>query len=157
MALNTTSFNVSVPGSSDGFESLKPLEAFTVMINVMSFIINSFHLGIISRLEALRGTKYRCVLITVVLADITKTMGMAIFYRCNEFILLNYMHGVSEVRIPISVMMFIINYISFHAFLVASMEKYFAICKPFTYQSTVFIRWLPVKGVEKAHSHSEYM
>ena len=144
MTQSTTNPNASVPGGSDGFECLKPLEAFAVMINVISFMINNFHLCIILRLETLKGTKYRCVLINVVLADIANTIGNAIFYSCNEFFLLNYIHGVPELRIPISMMMIISNYVSFHVFLVASVEKYLAICKPFTYQSSVLGRWLPV-------------
>ena len=50
----------------------------------------------------------------------------------------------SELRIPISVMMFVSNYISFHVFLVASVEKYLAICKSFSYKSSALVRWLPV-------------
>ena len=117
------------------------------MINVISLLINSFHLCIISRLEALKGAKYRCVLINVVLADITNTIGATIFHSCNELLLASYMRGAPELRIPISIMMFVSNYISFHVFLVASVEKYLAICKPFSYQSSVLIRWLPLNFV----------
>ena len=63
-----------------------------MMINVISFVINSFHLCIISRLSALKGTKYRCVLINIALADITNTIGMTIFFSCNEFFLVSYTH-----------------------------------------------------------------
>ena len=117
------------------------------MVNLMSFVINSFHLCIISRLETLRGTKYRCVLINVALADITNNIRMVIFYSCSEFFLASYIRGAPELRIPISVMMFISNYISFHVFLLASMEKYVAICEPFSYQSSVLVRWLPLNFV----------
>ena len=135
MSENTTNVNSSLLGDigSERFECVKPLETFTVTINLISFVINSFHLCTVSRLETLKGTKYRCILINVILADITNTIGMAIFYSCNEFILVNYMRGAPELRIPISMMMFISNYISFHVFLVASIEKYLAICKPFSY------------------------
>ena len=147
MAQNNTSSNASAPGSSDGFQCFRPVESFTVTMNVISLLINSFHLCIISRLETLKGTKYRCVLINIVLADITNTMAMALFYSCYDFVLANYMHGEPEVRIPVSVSIFISNYISFHVFLVASMEKYLAICKPFSYQSSVLVRWLPLNFV----------
>ena len=144
MSQYTTSANSTFLGDVGGerFQCVKPLETFTVMINVISFVINSFHLCIISRLETLKGTKYRCVLINMVLADITN-----IFYSCNEFILLSYMRGVPELRIPISIMMFVSTNISFHVFVVASVEKYLAICKPFSYQSSVLIRWLPLNFV----------
>ena len=147
MAQNNTSSNASAPGSSDGFQCFRPVESFTVTMNVISLLINSFHLCIISRLETLKGTKYRCVLINIVLADITNTMAMALFYSCYDFVLANYMHGEPEVRIPMSVSILISNYISFHVFLVASMEKYLAICKPFSYQSSVLVKWLPLNFV----------
>ena len=149
MSQNTTSADSSLLGDVGGerFQCVKPLEIFTVMINVIAFVINSFHLCIISRLEALKGTKYRCVLINVVLADITNTIGMAIFYSCHEFLLVSYTNGAPELRIPISFMLFISNYISFHVFLVASVEKYLAICKPFSYNSSVLISWLPLNFV----------
>ena len=149
MSQNTTSANSSLLGDVGGgkFECVKPLETFTATINLISFVINSFHLGIISRLEALKGMKYRCVLINVALADITNTIGAAILYSCNEFFLLSYTHGVPELRILISFIMFVSTYISFHVFLVASLEKYLAICKPFGYQSSVLVRWLPLSFV----------
>ena len=149
MSQNTITANSSLLDDVGGgrFKCSTPLETFTVTINVISFVINSFHLCIISRLEALRGTKYRCVLINVVLADITNTIGMAIFYSCHEFLLVSYTNGAPELRIPISFMLFISNYISFHVFLVASVEKYLAICKPFSYQSSALIRRLPLNFV----------
>ena len=40
--------------------------------------------------------------------------------------------------------MFTRNYIIFHVFALASMEKYLAICKPFSYKSSVIVRRLSV-------------
>ena len=113
----------------------------------MSFIINSFHLCIISHLEASKGTKYRCVLINAVLADNTNTIGIAIFYSCHEFLLASNPPEAPELRIPISIMMLISNCISYNVFVVASVEKYVVIHKAFAYQYSVFTRWLSLSFV----------
>ena len=115
------------------------------MLNIVSLIIKSFHLFIILRLEDLIGAKYRCVLINTALTGIITTTTSAIFYTCHDFFMFNFAFG--ELRIPIVVMTRPSNYISFHAFVVASMEKYLAICKPFSYQSSVFLWWLPLNFV----------
>ena len=117
------------------------------MVDMVSLLINSFHLFIILRLEALKGTKYRCVLINIALTDIVTSITSAMFYSCHDFFIFNYALGEPELRIPIMVMILPSNYVSFHVFLVASMEKYLAICKPFSYQSSVLVRWLPLSFV----------
>ena len=98
-------------------------------------------------LEALKGTKYCCVLINIILADINNTTAMAMFYSYYDFVLANYMHREPEVRIPVSVSILISNHISLRVFVVANIEKSFAICKPFAYQSSVLVRWLPLNIV----------
>ena len=65
-------------------------------------------------------------------------------YSCYDFVMANSIHGEPEVRTRLSALIFISNYISFHVFLVASVEKYLAICKPFNHQSSVLVRWLPL-------------
>ena len=146
MAENATSTTVSLldNAASGGFECSRPIESFTVIVDVISLLINSFHLCIISRLEALKGTQYRYVLINIVLADIVNTTSMATVYSCYDFFGINFAYGEPKLRIPIMVMLFFSNYISFHVFVVASMEKYLAICKPFSYQSSVLVRSLPI-------------
>ena len=114
---------------------------------MVSLLINSFNLSIILRLEALKGTKYRCVPINIALTDIVTTIVLAILYTCHDFFMFHYAQGEPELRIPIMVMILASSYISFHVFLVASVEKYLAICKPFSYQSSVLVRWLPLNFI----------
>ena len=121
-----------------------PLEIFTLMVNGISLLINCFHLFIISQLETLKGTKYRCVLINIALADIVNTSVTAAMFTCYDFFAMNYGHGEPELRIPIMIMVVLSNYIGFQVFVVASVEKYLAICKPFGYESSTFIRRLPM-------------
>ena len=146
MVDNTTGSNTSLlaDNGSNVLECSNPLELFTTVVNVIALVINCLHLWIISRLRTLKGTPYRCVLINLALADIVHNVYMATFYSCYKFFIINFSRGEPELRIPITMAMFIRNYISFHVFALASMEKYLAICKPFSYKSSVIVRRLSV-------------
>ena len=144
MAQNFTSANASIPNGNLGFQCVKPFDLFTLIVNAISFLMNSLHLCIILRLETLKRTKYRCVLINIILADITNTFIMILLFSCYDFFTFNFTYGEPELQIPIAVMLIPSNYISFHVFLVASMEKYLAICKPFSYESSRLVTRLPL-------------
>ena len=81
MGDNTTSSNTSLlaDNGSNTLECSDALEVFTAVVNVIAFLTNTFHLGIISRLETLKETPYRCVLINLALADIVHNVYMATF------------------------------------------------------------------------------
>ena len=143
MVQNFTSTNTSVLSGVERFQCAGPLDIFTVIVNVISFLINSLHLCIISQLETLKGTQYRCVFINVALADIVNTVITAVFFTCYDFFTFNYAFGEPELRIPLIIVVLLSNYTSFHVFLVASVEKYLAICKPFSYESSIFVTKLP--------------
>ena len=144
MVQNFTSTNTSVLSGVERFQCAGPLDIFTVIVNVISFLINSLHLCIISQLEALKGTQYRFVLMNIALADIVIGIVSVMFFSCYDFFIFNYAAGEPELRIPLMIVIIFLNYISFHVFLVASIEKYVAICKPFSYQSSMIVTRLPV-------------
>ena len=146
MDYNTTAYNSSVKsrvGIQD-FQCLKPLDITVATINVLSFLINLFHLSVIASLESLKGTRYRYILINISLSDMANTLVVAAFYSCYDFFLHNYVAGEPALRIPISTMMASVNYISYYVFLVVSILKYLAICRPISYRSSSFIKRLPV-------------
>lgn len=143
--LNTTDLNISLDSghSFDGFQCLAPLELFNLVMNIFSLLINIFHLSIISSLKSLKGMRYRCVLINISLADITNVISIGIFYSCYSFFIFNMVKGEPIVGIPIDIGVKFSNYISFHVFVVASMQKYLAICRPHKYQSYFIIKRMP--------------
>ena len=49
-----------------------------------------------------------------------------------------------SVRIPLNVLVSLGNYRTFFVFMVTSKEKYLAIWKPYSYQSSIIFRRLPV-------------
>ena len=149
MADNTTSSNASLPANngSKRLECFDPLGLLTAVVNVITFLTNTFHLGILSRLKTLKGTQYRCVLINIALADILHNVIMAASYSCHKVVLITFVYGEPELRILLTTLVLTSNYISFHVFAMASMEKYLAICKPFSYGSFVIVRRLPVNFV----------
>ena len=83
----------------------------------------------------------------IALADNVNGVCMAVFYGCYKFFTIKFSRGEPELRIPIAMTMFTRNYISFHVFASTSMEKYLAICKPFTYESSVIVRRLSVNFI----------
>ena len=148
MANNTTAYNSSLPSeaSSPQFQCLKPMDITASTMNAISFLINIFHLIVITCLESLKGTQYRHILINISLADMINTLVMAVFYSCYDFFIyiFEYADEASALRIPINTLVLFVNYVGYHVFLVASIQKYLAICKPISYQSSPFVKRLPI-------------
>mgnify|MGYP001794085694 CR=1 FL=1 len=149
MANNTTTYSSSLPSEVERlpFQCLKPLDITVTMMNVISFLINIFHLSVITRLESLKGMQYRTILINISLADMTNTLIVGVFHSCYDFFFYNFAAGEPVLKIPINVMMASANYIGYYVFLVASVQKYLAICRPISYQSSSLIKRLPIAFV----------
>lgn len=125
----------------------QPLDIFTMAVNGISFLINCFHLFIIVRLETLKGTKYRCVLINIALSDMVNTIVTATLFTCYDYFAFIFGYGEPKLRIPVMICVILSNYISFQVFVVASTEKFLVICRPFTYQSSALVRRLSLNFV----------
>ena len=151
MAENTTADNSSLPSEvpSHEFQCLNPLELTVTTINVISSLINVLHLHVITHLETLKGTQYRTIsqyLISISLADMTNTLIVAVFNSSDDFFIYHFIDIATEpaLRISINTLMLFANYLGYHVFLVASIQKYLTICKPTRYQSSPFVKQLPV-------------
>ena len=149
MDYNTTVSNSSLPSEArrQEFVCNDPLDITVATINTISFLINLFHLSVITRLESLKGTRYRHILINISLADMANTLIVTVFHSCYDFFLFNYVAGEPALRLPINSLMNSTNYISYYVFLVASIQKYLAICRPINYQSSFFVKRLPIAFV----------
>ena len=148
MAQNITADNSSLPSETQSlqFQCLGPIDVTVLTMNAISLLVNIFHLSVITRLETLKGTQYRIILINISLADMANTLIVAVFDSCYNFFLFNFNHVAAEPApsIPINLFMASSNYIGYYVFLVASIQKYLAICKPISYQSSSFVKRLPV-------------
>lgn len=148
--MTTTNLNASTANSSFdwdtgiiSFRCYNLLEGFSLIINIASLLINILHLAVLSRLESLKGTKYRCILINISLADTVHVFSVAYMHMCFETSPLALKGGELNFRILITVVTTVGDHISYYVFLVASVEKYLAICKPYSYQSSIIVRRLP--------------
>ena len=121
-----------------------PLYGLIFAVYLASLLINIFHLAILLHLESLRGTKYRYVLVNISLADIVHVLSIAFMYSCYDTNIVTLIAGKSSLKNPLAIMITIGNYTPYYVFLVASMEKYLAICKPYSYQSSFIVRKLPL-------------
>mgnify|MGYP001794105210 CR=1 FL=1 len=146
MSENLTTANLSLNSDleTNNYACFKAWDMIIFGMNVLSLAINTFHLVILLRLESLRGTKYRHVLINLSLADIVNVIGIASFYSCYDRSVHNYIGGELSVRLPFTMFLIHITYICYPIFLVASVEKYLAICKPYSYQTSIIVRRLPL-------------
>ena len=144
MERNSTGLNASSITESETrrLECFTPIDTAVGAMNLASFMINAFHLSIISRLEYLKGTPYRHVLINIALADMCHTARASVFYICNPFFTFHMVAGELGVRIALRSVVLAASYISYHIFLIASVQKYLAICKPISYQSSIICRRL---------------
>ena len=144
MTENITADNSSLPSETQSlqFQCLKSMDVTVSIMNVISFLINIFHLSVITCLESLKGTQYRTILINISLADMTNTLIVAVFNSCYDFFIYNFNPVTAEpaLRIPINMLMLSANDMDHHVFLVARIQKYLAICKPISYQSSSFIK-----------------
>ena len=146
MANNTTTYNSSLPPEVESlqFQCLKPMDITVTTMSAISFLINIFHLSVITRLENLKGMQYRTILINISLADITNTFIVGVFHSCYDFFYYNFTAGEQVLKIPINAIMVSANYTGYHMILVASIQKYLAICRPTSYQSSSFVKRLPI-------------
>ena len=111
---------------------------------LVAFIVNLFHLLIISRIESLKDSKYRHVLINITLADLAASGTIALFYTCFDYFIYIHVSGEPVKRIPLIIMINIGNFVGYYIFVVGSVEKYLAICQPLKYHSSPFIERLPM-------------
>ena len=123
--VNSTALDISLDsgGIFEGFHCFSPLDSFNLSMNVISLLVNIFHLSIISSLDSLKRTRYRCVLINISLADITNVISVAIFYSCYSFFLFNFVMGKPILKVSINFEIGFGNYISYHIFVVGSVQK----------------------------------
>ena len=146
MSQNLTTANLSLSSDVEPktYVCFKTWDMIILAMNTISLFNNTFHLAILLRLESLRSTKYRHVLINITLADIVNVIGISSFYSCYDRSLDNYIGEELSPRLPFTTFIIHFTYISYPVFLVASVEKYLAICKPYSYQSSIIVRRLPV-------------
>ena len=146
MSSNTTAANSSLGSDVGGTTPVcfKPFDGVIAVMNMISLLFNIFHLIVLSRLQSLKGTKYRYILYNISLADIVSIISVAYLYSCYDANLMIFITGKLGARIPLNVFLGLGNYTAYFVFMVASAEKYLAICKPYSYQSSIIVRRLPV-------------
>ena len=141
--LTTTSSSLSSDVETATAVCSKPWDVLIFIIHTISLLVNIFHVAVLSRLESLRGKKYRWILINLSLADMSYVISMGSLYLCYDVNMFTFLAGEPILRIPWRIPILHSTYISYFIFLVASVEQYLAICKPYSYQSSIIVRRLP--------------
>ena len=144
MERNSTGLNASsiTESETQQLQCFTPIDTAVGVMNLALFIINAFHLSIILRLGSLRGTPYRYVLINIALADMCYTARVSVSRMCDHLYGFYMMAGELGVRIALTSVLLAASCIDYHIFLIASVQKYLAICKPIKYQSSIICRRL---------------
>ena len=93
-------------------------------------------------MAALKGRPYKWILVHVCLADIGSALLLLMVYSCLEgfgyFMMLTAKFSYVRILVPLPI------YTSNWIFLVASIEKYYIICKPLAYGPSTFMSKLSV-------------
>ena len=104
-------------------------------ISAVTFIVNIFHLVIISRMRQLQGRPYRLILIHITLADIGSSLFLLTLYSC--------LPGYYVIKSPfVSSIVGWPLFTSHWIFLLAGIEQYYSICRPLLYETVNFVQKL---------------
>ena len=114
-------------------------------VNIISLFVNIFHIIILRRLPAIRGTPYSFVLQQISVADIYAIMSMGqIFCIYHKlYINKNIMIGVLFVTFHEHC-----GLVRFNVLAVASIERYLSLCHPLGGESVCFIVWSRARKVK---------
>ena len=109
-------------------------------INGVSMVINIIHLITIAAMESLKGLPYRWILIHITLADIGSALTLTAAYICLPgFVLISKLTPNTR---PLSALIMWPQYMSYWIFLIASIERYYGICRPLLYSASTFTQRL---------------
>lgn len=120
-----------------------------VTVNLLSIWINIFHLIVLSKIPALKGTAYYHILVHFSLADIFNAISVACRMALNKE---NLFQNFSFTSIAIyDVLMDTMQLGRHFIAAVSSLERYYALCKPFNYDSSHYTTklhlWLPMSWI----------
>ena len=88
MAQNMTADNSSLPSETQSLQlqCLGLIDVTVLTMNAISFLVNIFHLSVTTRLETLKGTQYRTIIINISLANMSNTLIVTVFNcSCDDF------------------------------------------------------------------------
>ena len=108
-------------------------------LSSFSLLINIFHLVIISKMKSLKDRPYKLILIHITLGDICTALTLIPVYACPPILALTY--RITGVRLMASIVACPL-YTTHWIFVVASMEQYYRICRPFQYETSTFVKKL---------------
>ena len=111
-------------------------------LNTISFLVNLFHLVILTRMAALKGRPCKWILVHICVADIGSALLLIMVYSCLD----GYYYGMMlTAKFPIiNILIRLPIHSSNWTFLVAGIEQYYSICKPLAYESSTFVSKLSV-------------
>ena len=108
-------------------------------LSSLSLLINIFHLVIIGKMKSLKDRPYKLILIHITLGDIGTALTLIPVYACPPILsLTDRITGVQLMAFVVSYPLYTTHWI----FVVASMEQYYRICRPFQYEASTFVKKL---------------
>lgn len=109
-------------------------------VNGMSLVINILHLVVITSMRSLKNCPLKLIFIHMSLAQIGCALGITAAYSClpSLSIIRKLTSGFAIVAIVIEWPLFTARWI----FVIASIERYYRVCKPHSYGRSMFVRRL---------------
>lgn len=135
---------MNTTNSSDSMDCLDTWSTIVFTSNSASLIVNILHICILMRLNILKDRPYRHLLIHITLADLASALSLLIYYSCtrvfrsHDYNAAGIPHGIKFIAVQTSIAWPFYTY--YCVFLIASVEQFYAICRPMRYTSSLFIQ-----------------
>lgn len=119
----------------------QPFNEIYVGINCVSILLNILHLLILNDMKELKTTKYFWVLTNISVTDITTNIILIVYLNCDirQLILQLPVTAAYWTFKAIGNLTGYASLLRFMVFLVASVEKYVGVCRPYSYSTHVLI------------------
>jgi len=115
-------------------------------INLVSFVLNILHLLVLCQMAELRTTKYFWTLINITLSDIITSVISPLYFSCELraaiFKLVSIV--IYSLFLTIQVLIRVAVITKYPVLLIASIERYVAVCRPHDYKTNYIVRKIKI-------------
>lgn len=110
-----------------------------VLVNITSAAVNVFHLVVLSRLQGLRKKDYFWILVYLTLSDLVSSVMYSFGLNCELRELLYEQTYGQQMCFPVIIGLFGTTTFRYFQLMIASLDRFLAICKPFLYADSKLI------------------
>jgi len=139
---SSTNFEVLPCVQNDTETCYQPFNQTNNAINLVSFILNILHLLVLCQMTELRTTKYFWSLLNITITDMMVSVITPLYFSCELRVAIFKLSSVStySLFLAIQVLMGFAATCRYSVLLIASIERYIAVCRPHDYKTNYIVR-----------------